>query len=181
MNLGRGPLAGPVVVVGCIFKPSLGENIIKQLHDSKKITGKQREYLCSILLENTIYQIEEVSSEEIDLKGISWAISSSVKKIYDALHTQASKTIFDGNWDPINEPDFKVIVKADDLIKEVSAASIIAKVYRDKLMEEYSKTYQVYRFEWNKGYGTVEHINAIKKYGYCPIHRKTFKFKGKEV
>jgi len=171
---GRGCLAGPVVVAGCIFQQSLSKEIISKLTDSKKLTIKAREYLYDFLIQNTIYKIEQVEASIIDEKGISFAQKICIEKIYESLHNKADETIYDGNWDPIHQHDFKTIIKADAIIKEVSAASIIGKVYRDRLMLEYSKIYPEYSFEWHKGYGTKKHIQAIKKYGYTPIHRKSF-------
>lgn len=171
---GRGCLAGPVVVAGCIFKPSIPKEIIEKLADSKKLTIKAREYLYDFLIEHTIYQIEQVEASVIDEIGISASQKICIEKIYSSLHSQANITIYDGNWDPIHQSDFKTQVKADATVKEVSAASIIGKVYRDRLMIEYSKIYPEYSFEWHKGYGTKKHIQAIKKHGYTFIHRKSF-------
>lgn len=171
---GRGCLAGPVVVAGCIFTDSLPKEIIEKLADSKKLTIKAREYLYDFLISNTIYQIEQEEATTIDEHGISFAQKICIEKIYNSLHEKADITIYDGNWDPIHQSDFKTQVKGDSLIKEISAASIIGKVYRDRMMIDYSKIYPEYSFEWHKGYGTKKHIQAIKKYGYTPIHRKSF-------
>jgi ribonuclease HII len=163
---GRGPLAGPLVVVGVILHQDLDE-----LNDSKKLSAKKREILFEKIIKHSSFYIAVKDNILIDKKGISFAINSSLNEIKDAL--KAKEYIFDGN-SSFNVKDIKTLIKADTKIKEVMAASILAKVFRDRLMCDLAKFYPQYNFCQHKGYGTKEHIENIKKYKLSPIHRKSF-------
>lgn len=166
---GRGPFAGPLVVAGVVLKKD-----IEDLNDSKKLTQKKREKLFDIIQQNSFYHIVFKSNEQIDTKGLSICLKESIKEIM--LNIKAKQYLMDGNTAfGIENLDF--LVKADVKIKEVSAASILAKVSRDRFMQEISKDYPRYGFEKHKGYGTKVHTDAIIKYGYCELHRKSFKIK----
>ena len=176
---GRGPLAGPVCVAGCIFKEKADDKLIHKLKDSKQLTGKAREAYFDAIKENTYHHIVLKSAEEIDRKGISKCISDAIEEIFYALESRCDICVFDGNWNPMKgEKKFTTLVKADDLVKEVSAASILAKVTRDRIMVDLEKDYPGYGFDFHKGYGTKKHLDAIKKLGLTKEHRKTFKIKG---
>ena len=164
---GRGPLAGPLVVAGVVF-----EKRVYKLDDSKKLTPKQREKLFERIIHNTRYKIVVIDNDEIDAKGISASLAKALRLIQDALN--ADTYLFDGNTS-FGVDGIETLIKADQSIKEVMAASILAKVTRDRIMCEYDKLYPEYRFCKHKGYGTKEHIEAIKKYGLSPIHRKRFR------
>ena len=166
---GRGPFAGPLVVAGVILKKELQE-----LDDSKKLTEKKREKLFDIIKENSIYHIVFTSAKEIDELGLSICLKNSIKEIMKNIDAQ--QYLMDGNT-AFGIANLQYLIKADAQIKEVSAASILAKVSRDRYMYDLAKKYPQYHFEKHKGYGTKVHTDAIKKYGYCDIHRKTFKIK----
>ena len=185
---GRGPIAGPLVVAGCIFKfqvPSSEFQVtdpelykwFNMLTDSKKLSTKKREELFEIIKENSIYHIVFVDNKTIDKKGLSFAIKSALLEIKNTL--TAKKYLFDGNSN-FGVEGIETIIKGDAKIKEVSAASILAKVSRDKYMLEIADNYPMYNFKKHKGYITKEHIEEIKKYGFSEIHRKSYKLKALE-
>lgn len=164
---GRGPLAGPLVVVGVIF-----EKNIDGLDDSKKLTQKRRKELFEKIKNSSKYKIVIINNCEIDKRGLSFCIKKALEEIISSL--KADRYIFDGN-SKFGVEKIEPIIKADTKIKEVMAASILAKVTRDNIMCQLSKEYPLYNFCKHKGYGTKEHIEAIKKYGFCKVHRKSFK------
>ena len=166
---GRGPFAGPLVVAGVILKKELQE-----LDDSKKLTEKKREKLFDIIKENSIYHIVFTSAKEIDELGLSICLKNSIKEIMKNIDAQ--QYLMDGNT-AFGIANLQYLIKADAQIKEVSAASILAKVSRDRYMCEISSSYPQYSFEKHKGYGTKAHIEAIVAHGYSDIHRRSFKIK----
>jgi len=167
---GRGPLAGPLVVAGGVLKAP-----VEGLNDSKKLTPKKREELFPIIQENSLYHIVFTDNKTIDEIGLSQVLCNSIKEIKN--HFKDCKILMDGNTN-FGVDGVEWMVKADAKIAEVSAASILAKVSRDRYMIEISKKFPKYGFEKHKGYGTKEHIEMIKRYGYTDIHRKSFKIKG---
>ena len=166
---GRGPIAGPLIIVGVVLKKD-----IKGLRDSKKLTPKQREDLYIKIKNSANYYIYEASSKKIDEIGLSRVIKDGLESIKN--HFKDRKVVFDGN-SSFGVKDIEYVVKGDDKIDSIKAASIIAKVHRDNLMLEYDKIYPEYGFRNHKGYGTKAHLEAISKYGYCKIHRRSFKIK----
>ena len=170
---GRGPIAGPMVFAGVIFKNKNGK-WYEMLNDSKKLTPKKRDELFEIIKENSIYHIVFKSNNEIDEKGLSKCIKESLIEIKTIL--KAKKYLFDGNSN-FGVEGIETIIKGDAKIKEISAASILAKVTRDRYMIDISKKYPKYKFEKHKGYITKEHKELIQKYGMCEIHRKSYKLK----
>lgn len=173
-EVGRGPLAGPVVCAVVIMP--LGENeIIDGVDDSKKLSEKKRQKLSEEIKAKAVcYSIFEVSEKEIDEINILEATKKGMREALLALEIQPDMVLTDGNM-TIDVPfPQKSIVHGDALSYSIGAASIVAKVYRDNLMDEYAKIYPEYAFEKNKGYGTAAHIVAIKEVGLCPIHRRTF-------
>ena len=174
---GRGPIAGPMVFAGCILSEKCkvkSEKWYEILTDSKKLTSKKREELFEIIKENSIYHIVFKSNDEIDKKGLSKCIKESLIEIKTTL--KAQKYLFDGN-SSFGVEGIETIIKGDEKIKEISAASILAKVSRDRFMIEISKKYPEYKFDKHKGYITKEHKELIEKYGFCDIHRKSYKLK----
>lgn len=168
---GRGPLAGPVVA-GCVVLP---ENcFIEHLNDSKKLTPSLRDKLFDIIIREALdYGIGMVMPEEIDEINIYNATRKAMIQAVSSLKKAPDYLIIDAMELPLNIRQLSVN-KGDSLSISVAAASIIAKVTRDRWMEEVHKMYPQYGFIRHKGYGTQEHMEAIKKYGLCPIHRKTF-------
>lgn len=168
---GRGTLAGPLVASAVILKRE-----IKGLKDSKKLTALTRQKLYRKIARNSILiKTESISTLLVNRKGIGWANKEIFRKLI--LKTHADKYIVDGNLKfrvRGRSKKIKSIVKADNKISEVMAASIIAKVTRDKIMRELSKKYQKYGWQTNVGYGTKFHILAIRKYGLAAQHRKLF-------
>jgi len=169
---GRGPLAGNLVVAGCILNAA-----VEGLNDSKKLSEKKRELLYEQIILNAAYHIVEFSAKEIDEKGISFCIKSALLEIKEQLN--AEHYLFDGNSNfGVNR--IETMIKADGKIAEVSAASILAKVTHDRDIIKQAQNYPQYHFEKHKGYGTKLHIEMIKKYGYCDIHRRSYRIKALE-
>ncbi len=166
---GRGPLAGPLCVAGVVLQKD-----IKELNDSKKLTEKKREELFEKIVQNSDYHIVFKSALEIDTKGISTCLKESLEEIIKTLNHE--DVLFDGN-STFGVVGLKTMIKADAKVAEVSAASILAKVSRDRYMKDIAKKYPLYQFEKHKGYGTKLHRNIIQQYGRCEEHRKSFKIK----
>ena len=173
-EVGRGPLAGPVVCAAVVM-PLEEEKIIQGVDDSKKLSAKKREMLAEKIKQTALYYtIVEVDEKRIDEINILEATKEGMQKALLGLESAPDFVLTDGNMTldiPFKQTS---IVSGDALSYSIGAASILAKVYRDNLMDEYAKTYPVYAFEKNKGYGTAVHIAAIKEFGLCPIHRRTF-------
>jgi ribonuclease HII len=167
---GRGPLAGSLVMAGVVLT---GE--VEGLMDSKKLTEKKREALYPLVVANSEYHIVSFSAEEVDELGISKCLHNGLLSIQKLLPDV--DYLFDGN-STFGVSNITTMVKADDKVQEVSAASILAKVTRDREIVAQAKLYPEYGFEKHKGYGTKAHIEALVKYGRCPIHRKSFRVKG---
>ena len=168
---GRGPCAGDLVVAGCIFNKQIK---VDGLNDSKKISEKRREEMYKQIHPNTLNHIVVISPQEIDDEGISKCMTRALLEIQENL--KADTYLFDGNT-TFGVSNLNTMVKADGKITEVSAASILAKVTHDRNIIRDAKKYPEYGFEKHKGYGTKLHIEMIKKYGYSPIHRKSYKIK----
>ena len=167
---GRGPLAGPLVVAGVILK-----NNILGLNDSKKLSEKKREKLFDEIIENSYYHIVFTNSKTVDSLGLSLCIKNSILEIMTKI--DANDYLMDGNTS-FKIENLRHEIKADAKYPEVSAASILAKVSRDRYMCEISSKYPLYNFEKHKGYGTKNHIDLIKEFGRCEEHRYSFKTKG---
>lgn len=173
-EVGRGPLAGPVVCAAVIL-PLEEERRIIGIDDSKKISARKREALAEQIRERArAYAVEEVSETLIDEINILQATRLCMKRAVEKLQPSADMVLTDGNMTLDIALPQRSIVKGDALVASIGAASILAKVYRDALMREYDKLYPEYGFSHNAGYGTREHVEAIKRVGICAIHRKTF-------
>lgn len=175
---GRGPLAGPVVVAGVVIGSS--EDLVEGVKDSKKMSKKRREEVFeSIKKKCKAYAIGIIDAKEIDRIGIKYAVRKGMKKVLrdieDKLKEKVDYIISDGAVYPISEYEMEILDKGDNYHYSIAAASVLAKVTRDRMMEEYSKVYPVYGFERNSGYGTKEHLESMSEYGICDIHRKSFK------
>lgn len=179
---GRGPWVGPVVAGAVVFlKKKVDPYLLAHLNDSKKISAKMREKLFELIKEeslkgNLAFGIGQASAQEIDEMNILEATFLAMRRAVQNLKIKPDMALIDGNRTP---KDFvcptKCIIKGDALSCSISAASIMAKVYRDRLMQEMARIYPGYGFEKNAGYGTKEHIEGLKKYGVTPEHRKSYK------
>ena len=167
---GRGCIAGSLVMAGVVLT---GE--VDGLTDSKKLTEKRREVLYDTIVDNAVYHIVSFSAQEVDEQGISECLRRGLQSIQK--HIPDAKYLFDGN-STFGVDNITTMVKADAKVVEVSAASILAKVTRDREIIALSKTYPAYGFEKHKGYGTKAHIEALQVHGRCPVHRKSFRVKG---
>lgn len=171
---GRGPLAGPVVVASCIM-PLEEDKIIQGVYDSKKLTEKQRlELFEKIKQTATAYSIQEVDENTIDEINILNATKLGMKKAIENLSQPSELALVDAVKNIDSQIDQIAIIKGDATSYSIACASILAKVHRDNLIEELSTNYPEYNFAKNKGYGTAEHIKALKENGPCKIHRKSF-------
>ena len=168
---GRGPIAGPMVVAGVILKKPLDD-----LNDSKVLSEKKREKLFEPIKENSHYHIVFTSAKEIDELGLSACLKNSIEEIMVNLSEFTDDFLMDGNTS-FGIDHLKHLIKADATIKEVSAASILAKVSRDRYMVKIAPFYENYNFEKHKGYGTKAHVEKIKEFGRSDEHRFTFKLK----
>ncbi len=178
---GRGPLAGPVVVACCIMPEN---SMIEGINDSKKISEKKRENLYEIITNEAIsYGIGIINQTEIDeinilqatKKGLTIAIKKAEEKLAKKGLQKPEIILVDAltRIDTDGIP-YKSIIHGDAISYSIACASIIAKVTRDRIMRKWDEVYPQYGFEAHKGYGTAKHINALKEYGPCPLHRKTF-------
>ncbi len=181
-EVGRGPLAGPVVACAVCAKPGLAQLFKIKLRDSKQLTPKQREKLCPILTTHPAIEwgIGSVSPKLIDKINIYQATKLAMKKAVQDLQRKLKKNsidflIIDGTMTLEKiQISQKAIVKGDEKVFSCAAASIIAKVTRDRIMLRYHKKYPQYGFNKHKGYGTKLHFKMLKKHGSCPIHRHSF-------
>jgi len=166
---GRGAFAGPLVVAGVVL-----EKDILGLDDSKKLSEKKREALFEEIIQNSKYKIIFVDNNFIDKNGLSLSLKNSITTIKNEFSD--CRVLIDGNTN-FGVEGVEFLIKADSSIKEVSAASILAKVSRDRYMKNLSNEYDKYEFAKHKGYGTKRHKELIKKYGYSNLHRLSFKIK----
>jgi len=171
-EVGRGCLAGPVVSSAVVLKETINLSILK---DSKKISFKKRIEIAEHIKLNSIYAIGMASVEEILKINILQAALLSMKRAIDQLSVKPELILIDGNFAPQGLKNFKTIIDGDEKVKSISAASIIAKVYRDQLMIKLSEKFQNYAWERNFGYGTKAHMEGLKKFGIITHHRKGFK------
>lgn len=169
---GAGPFAGPVSAAAVI----LPENcIIEGLDDSKKLSEKRREELYAVITERAVaYGVAFVENGEIDEINILQARHKAMMMAVEMLDPRPDFILFDGNNVPATDIPNLGLIEGESKSASIAAASILAKVERDRLMMEYHRTYPQYGFDRNKGYGTAEHIGAINKYGLTPIHRRSF-------
>jgi ribonuclease HII len=173
-EVGRGPLAGPVVCAAVIM-PLDADKLVVGVDDSKKLSEKKREQLAEEIKARALcYTIIEIDEKTIDEINILEATRLGMKKAIESLEIPPETVLTDGNMTIDTHFPQHSVIHGDALSYSIGAASIIAKVYRDHLMDEFAKTYPHYGFEKNKGYGTAAHIQGIKEYGLCPIHRRTF-------
>lgn len=169
---GRGPLAGPVVAAAVILDD---RNPIRGLADSKVLTARKREQLYDEIRAKALCcSIAEASVEEIDQINILQATLLAMRRAVEGLRLKPSLVLVDGNRLPVLAMRAEAIVKGDSKVPAISAASILAKVTRDRWCAELDAQYPQYGFAGHKGYGTAEHLQALQTHGACPQHRKTF-------
>lgn len=169
---GRGPLAGPVCAAAVILPKGC---VIEGVNDSKKLTEKKREALFDIIKEKALaYSIAVADEKEIDEVNILQATYLAMRRAFEGLEIKPDMALVDGNRDPILGIPTKTIVKGDANSMSIAAASILAKVTRDRFMLEMDEKYPEYQFAKHKGYGTKLHYEMLAKYGVSEIHRKTF-------
>lgn len=170
---GRGPLAGPVVVAGVIMPKN---SFIEGVNDSKKVSEKKRESLYDKILDEAIsYSVAIIGQDVIDEINILNATKKGVTSVVEGLDVKPNLIVIDAleHIDTKGIP-YESIIKGDAKCYSIAAASIVAKVTRDRIMREWDEIYPQYGFAKHKGYGTADHISAIKEYGLCPIHRRSF-------
>ena len=169
---GRGPLAGPVCAASVILPPDL---VIPGLNDSKKLTDKKRRELFEIITSEAVsYGIALVDEKQIDEMNILQATFRAMEQAVARMDVTPDLALVDGNREPSLGLPVRTVVKGDSLSANIAAASILAKVTRDRLMEQLDETYPQYGFAVHKGYGTKRHYEALREYGPCPIHRRSF-------
>ncbi len=169
---GRGPLAGDVYAAAVIFDP---DTVIDGIDDSKKLSAKRRENLYDIIVSKArAYCVASASVEEIEKLNIVGAAMLAMKRAVDGLKVPADAALVDGNRKPELSCEVCTVVKGDGLSQSIAAASILAKVSRDRYMRELDKLYPEYCFSKHNGYPTKLHYELIKKYGISPVHRKSF-------
>lgn len=169
---GRGPLAGPVVAAAVILDP---QKHIDGLADSKVLNERKRDSLFeAIKIDTLCWSVGIATVEEIDELNILQATLLAMQRAINGLAIQPDEVLIDGNCLPKLLMPAQAIVKGDSKVKAISAASIVAKVVRDKIMVDYHNLYPDYAFQFHKGYGTKQHLKEIEKFGFLPIHRKSF-------
>ncbi len=169
---GRGPLAGPVCAAAVILPDGL---VIEGLDDSKKLTEKKRDALYDVICEEAIsYGIAFASVEEIEEMNILQATFLAMKRAVESLNVKADLALVDGNQKPPLDIQARTLVKGDAKSPSIAAASILAKVTRDRLMVEIAEQYPQYEFPKHKGYGTKLHYEKIMEHGISPVHRRSF-------
>lgn len=174
-EVGRGPLAGPLIAATVILPPEgLPAEIAARIHDSKQISAKQREILFPILTDLCCYAVAEISVEEIDRINIFQATMLAMQRAVAGLGTVPDHALIDGNRAPALPCPTTPIVKGDGKSLSIAAASIIAKITRDRLMARLAEDYPMYGWEKNAGYGTASHLKALQEYGATCWHRKSF-------
>ena len=172
-EVGRGSWIGPVFSAAVILKKNINRNLLK---DSKKISAKKRKQLANYIKKNSIYSISKASIKEIDKLNILQATLLSMKRAINNLKLKPNIILIDGTHAPKKMSyQYKTIVRGDEKIPAISAASIIAKVARDRYITRLAKNYISYGWHSNFGYGTKKHLDAINKFGVTNHHRKSFK------
>lgn len=178
-EVGRGPLAGPVIAAAVwIDPPSLPQKLVDELDDSKKLSSRKRAMLAEIVLQTCIVGLGEASVEEIDrlniLKATFLAMDRALSALEGTLGKPMEAALVDGNQTPPLHCPVQCLVGGDGLSLSIAAASVVAKVHRDKIMQDLSETYPGYGWERNAGYGTQAHLEALRRLGPTPHHRRSF-------
>ena len=168
---GRGPLAGPLVVAGVVWR-SMPDPFV--IDDSKRLTARQRQKAFTVVQNHAHVMVQTVSVREIERRNIYQATVDGARAVMQQCPAVPDTVLIDGLHCPDAPYPCRRVIKGDARSLTVAAASVIAKVTRDALMEEYARTYPQYAFHTNRGYGTREHMAALRQYGYLEIHRRTY-------
>ena len=171
-EVGRGPLAGPVIAAAVVLDNAV---VLQTLKDSKKMTEKARNVSYDLIVKHSVWSIGEASVKEIETLNILQASLLAMKRAVEGLEVKPELLWVDGIHAPQTDYKTECFIKGDDRFPIISAASIIAKVTRDRLMNELAKQYPGFGFEKHKGYATKDHLAAIQDLGITPVHRKTFR------
>jgi len=172
-EVGRGPLAGPVVTAAVILSPH--DPMLGKYRDSKRVSEKKRLQQYHHLRKHALsYAVAQATLAEIAHLNILHATMLAMRRCVEALHISPTEVMVDGNRVPDMAYPVRAIIGGDDSVQEIAAASIIAKVIRDRLMRYYDHLYPAYHFAQHKGYGTRAHMDALQQFGPCPIHRTSF-------
>ncbi len=172
-EVGRGPLAGPVVTAAVILSPD--DPMLGQYRDSKRVSEKKRLKQYHHIRQHAIaYAVAQANTDDIERLNILHATMLSMRRCVEALSVSPSKVVVDGNRVPDMPFPTSAVIGGDDKVQEIAAASIVAKVVRDRLMRYLDYQYPEYQFAKHKGYGTKIHMDALKQYGPCPVHRMGF-------
>jgi ribonuclease HII len=176
-EVGRGPLAGPVVTA-CVFIPEehLSHAVWREVNDSKKLTHNKRDYLFDLIRERCVYAVAEASVEEVDSLNIHHATLLAMKRACESVQakTEISLALIDGKFAPKIACQTRTVVKGDATSLSIAAASILAKVTRDRYMAKLHEEFPHYGWAANAGYGTPEHMEGIRLHGITPHHRRSF-------
>lgn len=171
-EVGRGPLAGPVAAC-CIIMPS--DPLIEHVNDSKKLSESRREKIYPVLIDTAVdYCVSFVEPDVIDSINILEATRLAFTNAYNGMKRKPTDLLIDALQGLKLDAEQHILIHGDALSYSIAAASIVAKVHRDRYMIEMDRVYPEYKFAKNKGYGTAEHIEALRKFGPCPIHRSSF-------
>ncbi len=176
-EVGRGPLAGPIVSAAVILNLNYMDDreLMLYINDSKKLSPEKRKYLSEIIKSKAVsYNISVIDNKEIDEKGIGWCNQEVFRRACHGLDKKPDLVLSDGYLIKEFDIENKSVIKGDTKSASIACASILAKVYRDKIMEDYHQHYPEYKFYKNVGYGTEEHVEAIKRIGITEIHRRSF-------
>ena len=171
---GRGPMAGPVIAAAVVLNPEFAALWWSDLRDSKALTARQRDRLAKSVRDSASYGIGHAGHDEIDSEGLVPATQRAMQRALEALPSRPDLVLVDAVTLPDVAEEQHAIIHGDALCISIAAASILAKVERDKIMDKYDKQYPDYGFAHNRGYCTKEHLRALEEHGPCPVHRRSF-------
>jgi len=174
-EVGRGPLAGPVIACACILPQDLSKRFQRRIKDSKQIDAEEREEVAAILREKSAFCVGRAEVQEIDSINILRASHLAMLRAFEGLPSRPTHALVDGNQPPNLPCPITCIIGGDAISLSIAAASIIAKVERDKIMRELAAEHPLYGWDHNVGYSTREHLAAIRQHGPTPYHRKSFR------
>ncbi|MBU1167783.1 ribonuclease HII [Patescibacteria group bacterium] len=171
-EVGIGALAGPMVLGGVIYKTPVE---IDGVRDSKLLTEKRRQEVFEEIIDRTVYAVGNVTEKEIDRLGITASKSLAIVRLMSKLSIEPEYLLLDGKFIKNFGKPSQYVIKGDQTVTSIAAASIVAKVTRDKILRDLHQEFPVYNFEKHKGYGTSEHLRALEEYGPCKYHRRSYR------